>query len=350
MRGWKRPLAVLTALAAIALAIWGFLEGRAERAMEVEREQPVNAPLRVSRTGDTAVVTLDAARQRASGIEVVAVHSANRAGQERAYGTVLDLQSLTDLSNSHSTARAQLQTAQAKLRASRAAFERAESLYKGQKIMSEAEFQAQESAFRIDEAAVAAATSQLHTIAATTLQTWGPVLARAIEDGSPLLANLIGQRDVLIQVTLPVNSRIAEPPATASLESNAGSTTRIGLVSRATKTDPSLQGSSFYYLAPAGATLLPDTKVVVLLTSPTMVRGTAVPASAVVWWQGHAWVYLRVGSQDFVRRQIEAELSEADGSYIVDGLPDEAELVIQGAQLLLSEELRTQVQVGEEGV
>ena len=55
------------------------------------------------------------------------------------------------------------------------------------------------------------------------------------------------------------------------------------------------------------------------------------------------------GEQTFARREIATEAPAPDGGYFVKGLPNPAEVVVQGAQLLLSEEFRSQIRVGEEG-
>ena len=345
----RSVISVLLGLGAMALIVWGFLEGRGERAMEAERERPVEAPARVSNVDGAPTITLDAATSQASGIEVVSLRRSVQDGERRAYGTVLDLQSLTDLSNSYSIGRAQLQTARAKLRASRSAFERGETLYKTSKLISTSDYQTLEAAFRVDEATVAAADSQVRADAATAMQTWGAVLGRAIADQSPLLARLTGREDVLLQVTLPGGEANAQPSVAAFVQAENGSRIPLKFVSIATRTDPSIQGTNLFYRATANGALLPGTKVLVLLPSGNSIQGMLVPASAIVWWQGRAWVYLRRTAGAFTREEIATDHPAADGAYLVSTLPDPADIVSQGAQLLLSEELRAQIQVGEEG-
>src|SRR5258708_37840950 len=115
MRFWHRSLAVVVIAIVAAATIWGFLEGRSERASEAKQEQPITAPQRVSNVNGESVVTLDAATQRANGIETAELRMVRYQEQVRAYGTVLDLQQLTDLSNSYVAALSARQTAQAKL-------------------------------------------------------------------------------------------------------------------------------------------------------------------------------------------------------------------------------------------
>jgi multidrug efflux pump subunit AcrA (membrane-fusion protein) len=164
-----------------AVAIWGFIEGRAELAQETERERPVKAPQRISLEDGEPVITLDTEAQDQSGLQTVALQQTNYHEQLRAYATVLDLQPLVDLDNSYALAKAQLQGARAKLDASDAEFKREEKLFKtGTSIVTLDKLQAAEATFHTDEAALASAEAQLRTINETAEQTWGPVLGRQL--------------------------------------------------------------------------------------------------------------------------------------------------------------------------
>ena len=95
-----------------------------------------------------------------------------------------------------------------------------------------------EGAFRTDEAALAAAQSQLRTLAATAQQEWGTVIGRAIIERSPVITRLIERTDFLVQVTLPPGETLTAPPAIAHAEVPPQSE-RVALryVSPATRTD-----------------------------------------------------------------------------------------------------------------
>ncbi len=198
----RRVVAALVVTGVGAAVIWGFLEGRNERSIEATREAPIKAPLRVSTVGGETTITLDNETQQNGGIRIVQLQSAANQAQVQAYGTVLDLQPLTELSNSYTTSKAQLQTAQAKLNASRMAFERAQRLYQDQQNISAAQLQAAEANFRVDEASVAASETQLQNLASSALQQWGTVLGRALVDRAPILLRLLQRQDLLVQVLL----------------------------------------------------------------------------------------------------------------------------------------------------
>lgn len=342
---WVRLLVAAAIIAIGALIGWGYLTGRREAASEAEGERTIKVPVRVSSENGEPVIRLDADTQRRSGIETTTLPSTPHPEEVRAYGVVLDVARLTELSNNYASAKAQVQTAQAKLASSKPAFERAQRLFSAPQAVSQAQLQAAQAAFGTDEASLAAAESQVHMLAETAYQEWGAVLGKSLVDGSPDITRLIERQDFLLQITLPPGVTLATPPATAAIDIGRGKRAAISFVSPATRIDPKIQGVSFFYLAPAASGVLPGMNVLGFLTSGRSFEGAAVPASAIVWWQGRAWVYRRTAPDTFVRTEIATDQPAPDGGYIVKGVPNDAEIVTRGAQLLLSEEFRAQIQV-----
>jgi hypothetical protein len=350
---WQRPLvrallAVVIVIGLGALVVWGFLEGRSEVEREAERERPVKEPLRISMKNGVPVVTLDDHTQQNSGIETTSLMSAPYQEQVRAYAMVLDVARLTDLSNNYANAKAQLQIVQAKLAASKPAFERAQNLYKAQAAISLAQLQAAEAASLADQAAVASAESQVRALSATAYQEWGAVLGKSLIDRSTMITRLIEREEFLLQVTLPPGISVPKAPETGAIRNGPGSRAEITFISPATRTDPKIQGVSFFYVTRAESEVLPGMNVLAFLPSGKRVDGITVPASAVVWWQDKAWVYRRIDRATFTRSDIATDLPAPGGGYVVGGLPGPVEIVTRGAQLLLSEEFRAQIQVGED--
>jgi len=335
-----------------SLAVWGFVAGRSEAAREAERERPIKTPLRVSIDEQGAtIVTLAPDVQKRSGIEATTPKSVPYQDKIRAYGAVLDLDKLTTLDNNYVTAGAQLQSAQAKLAASKAAFERTQELYKD-RTTALAQVQTNQATFLVDQAAVATAEAQVRTLKTTAYQEWGPVIGKAVVEGGGLVTQLLERQAFLIQITLPPGVSITPPPR-VSVQLGAGaSRPQAQFVSIATQADPKIQGLSYYYTATADTQLLPGISVLALLPSGAPRDGIAVPATAVVWWAGRPWVYLRTGPDTFTRHPLPSnEPASADGGFEVpaESFPQHPpQLVTAGAQALLSEEFRAQIQVGED--
>lgn len=345
----RTVVVVVGGAATLLLLVWGFLAGRKEAGLERERERPVAAPTRVALVdGETAVI-LDAKTFERSGIMTAPVQATASAEALRAYGNVVELQQLSDLFTRYTEARAQVEKARAAVDASRREYERMRILYADNQNVSAKALQAAEAAYRADQASFTAAAAPLRTIAAAARQDWGPVLATWMLGASPEFQRLLSRQTLLIQATLPPDVFVNVPPRTASVRAGNGPQTAARLVSIAARTDPRIQGQSFFYLAPTVLGLLPGMSVTVFMAAgtPTM-QSVLIPGSAVVWLQGSAWAYFEVATRAFARRRITADIPGTGGGYIVRDLAIPARVVVRGAQMLLSEEFRAQVHVGEE--
>ncbi len=317
--------------------------GKAED--EDKAERMLGPPSRVTVKNGVAILTLSAADRQDGGIETARPKPSPAQESVVGYGTVLDAAPLTELSNRYLDAATQVQTAGAKLAVSRGAFERAKLLYQDRQNISGAQLQGAEGSFAVDQAALEAARSRLTNVAASARQAWGGVLGAALIDRTPLVTRLIERAEYLVKVTLPPGASMARPPETAIARLDGASETQLTFVSPATTIDPRLQGISYLYRAQADSALLPGLNLEVRLLGDAVERGVVVPESAVVWLQGEAWVYHRTDANTFVRLEIEPDRHGPDGGYIVTGLPPDAEIVVRGAQMLLSEEFRAQVPI-----
>lgn len=84
--------------------------------------------------------------------------------------------------------------------------------------------------------------------------------------------------------------------------------------------------------------------MVVLLPQGAHISGAVIPASAVVWWQGRAWVYVQSAADTFVQREVPTDMPVESGWFVANEFSPGEKLVIAGAQQLLSEEFSSQIQ------
>jgi hypothetical protein len=301
-----------------------------------------------SRTANTSqpVVKLKPSQQSQIGLETAVLEAAPHPEQFRAYGAVLDISRITELTNSYANAQAQLQTAQAKLEVAKSAFERTRNLV-DQAALPKKEAEVAEGTFRTDKAALAAAESQLRTLAATAQQEWGPVIGRGIVERSPTVVRLIERDLFLVQVTLPPGVSVTGTPGTALAQApTRNANIDLAYVSPATRTDPRIQGLSYFFSAPGDSGLLPGMNTTVYVPSGNTYEGVFVEDTAIVRWQGRSWVYLRVGDDAFKRHPISTDQPVSDDDYVVRDIPSGSEIVIRGAQVLLSEEAKSELRSG----
>ena len=120
-------------------------------------------------------------------------------------------------------------------------------------------------------------------------------------------------------------------------------------VSSSPRTDRRIQGFSFFCVASAKDTgLLPGMNTLAYLPADSEETGVYVPASAVVWLQGRAWIYLQTSPNTFARRVISTDTPVQGGWLVRRGLSAGQKCVVRGAQLVLSQESRGQGKAGDE--
>ena len=344
----SRPLILGVCLLAVTIAgLWvvtGQLRQPISAASQADRSsQGTTKASRSETAGGPAVVRISRDQQKQIGLETAVLSTAPHPEQFRAYGAVSDIARVTELTNSYANAQAQLQTTQAKFEVSKSAFERAKKLGQSAAV-STAQVEAAEGTFRTDQAALAAAESQVRTLAATAQQEWGPVIGKAIVERSPVAVQLIEREQLLVQVTLSPGIALAEPPRTALAQAPARETNIVlQYLSPATRTDARIQGVSYFFSAPGDSGLLPGMNTTVYVPSGKTYEGVFVEDTAIVRWQGRSWVYLRTGPDTFKRHPIITDQPVSDDDYVVRDIPSGAEIVIRGPQVLLSEEAKSEL-------
>jgi hypothetical protein len=112
-------------------------------------------------------------------------------------------------------------------------------------------------------------------------------------------------------------------------------------VSPATRTDPRIQ-IELLRCASGDSGLLPGMNTTSTCL-PATYEGVFVEDTAIVRWQGRSWVYLRVGPDTFKRQPISTDQPVSDDDYVVRDIPAGSEIVMRGAQVLLSEEAKSEL-------
>ncbi len=344
----KKLIFVLVVAAVLGGLVFAFIEGRKESAAEAERERPVKAPRRVEVENGENVVTFDDATRANSGVVLGQLEAISHRQQLRAYGTVVEPGELTDLRNAIVTAKAQFAKTNATVEVARKDYERVKGLFQANQNVSEKVMQAAEGTLRAEEANAQVAQAALNAAQATARQRWGTIISAWLVENTPEYERLLRQDNLLIQVTLSPGQVLA-PPESAAVQTAEGGLIEAKIVSAALRTDPKIQGRSFLYIIPAaGGSLLPGMNVAALLPAGEAAPGALVPASAVVWLQGKAWAYAQIKPGRFARRVVSTEQPVQDGWVQPAAFSRSEAFVVRGAQVLLSEEFRAQISVGEE--
>jgi hypothetical protein len=117
---------------------------------------------------------------------------------------------------------------------------------------------------------------------------------------------------------------------------------RVGL---AATSDPAAQGQSFLFrLRETRFGLRPGLAVTarIALSGPRT-QGIVIPSSALVRLAGKSYVYVQTAANEFVRKEVTLDQPTEDGYLSARTVAAGDRVVVQGAQLLLSEEFKSQI-------
>ena len=108
-------------------------------------------------------------------------------------------------------------------------------------------------------------------------------------------------------------------------------------------------GLLFEVVVPAGSHLRPGTAVTAHVpTQGASLSGVLIPRSAMLRHGGRTWVYVKAGEDRFERRDVALDRPTSGGWFATSGVAPGESVVVDGAQLLLSEELKAQIENEEE--
>ncbi|KIH83367.1 efflux RND transporter periplasmic adaptor subunit [Pseudomonas batumici] len=333
----KTSLVALAVVATIGLGALGFFS---YQAMTVVPATPIAPPpTRVTTEGGLTIVTLDETTQTISGIQSEPITASSHPVEHLAYGSVLDVQGLNDLSTRYAMAQADSAAAQSAASASGQEYERNLALFKANQSVSMKVLQASQVTWNTDKTKLQAASANIQSIRNSALQQFGAPLAGML--GAPdaaLLHRLLSREDMLLRIVLPLGVDVAAPELIA-VESSEHHRETAQLISVSPQVDASTEGRAYLYRA---AAILPiGSKVVAYLPLPTSTRPRLlIPEAAILWFAGQPWTYVQIAKDRFTRRPV-ADQTPYDNGYLVSaGFESGDRVVVRGAQLLLSEEQR----------
>ncbi len=270
-----------------------------------------------------------------------------------------------------SAARADLAASTASLAAARSAYERALKLNADGKNVSDRAVQEAEARLRGEEARAKAASETVRllesSLAATSpAASSAPLVAarggevvevmaqpgESVEPGQAVL-RLAKLSTLVARVDVPAGQALSAPVSTAriSVLGREEAPLQGQLVALAPSVDPNTQGQAFLFrVANAGGALRPGLSVTAYLRKPgEQRRGAVVPASAIIRAAGKTWLYIQQRPDRFARCEVTTDYLPGGRVFVSGALDANAKVVTVGAQMLFSEEFKSQIQVGDEG-
>ena len=290
-------------------------------------------------------IKINSALQKSSGIQTLKLKANHHQEEFIAQGKVINIQPLLDLRNRYLLVSTDRTNSQAKLTHAEQNLSRHQDLYTNG-ATSKRNLQEQEALWQSHKAQVTATEFQDKALLNEATVLWGKNLTDwALTKESRQLQPFLNNQEKLIQVTLPSNKHLPETIKTIYVNT-AGDRTKAQtakFVSVATQSDVVAQGESYFFKTSAKNMLSGMNVMVWIPEQTTELNGVSFPKSALIWYLNQAFVYQKTSAETFARRPLLNYSALPDGSYLSDTLNPEDEVVITGAQMLLSEEFKGQI-------
>ena len=315
-------------------------------------EDEIASPNRVSTKDGVSMVSLPLVTQQNSGIATALVLASAFAGNIKSIGSVMAMDSLIEAKASYLRAKSEINLARAASANNQQQYQRFKELNADDKNVSDRAVQDALAVVNADNAKISSSELLLKNLQASVKLQWGDELAKLLESDQlmPHLANLLNRKNVLVQVSLPIDAATPRSGSTLNISPTNDSSAPIKAVyvSPAAQSDASGYGKTFYYSAPADSLRI-GMRVNVESNAGNNKSsiGVIIPNQALVWYGGKSWAYFKQGKNkngddQFVRKPISTD-TEVSGGWFNQGIDTNSEVVVSGAQLLLSEEFKYQI-------
>jgi len=331
----------------IAALTWALVYySRDELGTQAEkRDERVTSASAAGIEAGRAVVRLSAQSQAAAGIVVQGLQPAKHEAALEAYGVVANLQPLAEARGRYLAAVAEATAARATLAAAESEYRRMQLLFRDDRNVSEQAMQAALAHYRAEQTRMNAAEQAAASIRDGIRGAWGESVTQwAANPGSQTMRSLLQQTSFLVQLVVPsqlpraaVRNRIAIAPAIAR-----NNTRPASFVGASPQVDAAFPGETYFYLVNGGGLRI-GMRVVARFGLGSSATGVIVPSAAVVWHAGKAWAYVKDDDDSFARFEVLTNDEMEGGWFNSAGFDNDDEVVVSGAQLLLSEELKYQI-------
>lgn len=343
----KRSAIVRPALAglvacAIAAGVFFGLQAVGIGADDDDAEaETLSAPVRTRSVDGEIHVVLSGDELKASGIALAAPEQTTHQNRAAAFGTVIAPQTILDQRRAYQVAVGEVSLSEIAVRTARIEVQRLRP--GGRDTVLAKQLEAAQAAVATEETNLRLANERLQMQKAELRQQWGAVVGQWLIDGAADLDDILAGRALLLQIALP-SGRFVAKPAVAQIDLGAGEVLDARVLSDMPQADAKFPGQAFYAVTRAAPRVRPGMTLPVTVPIGEPMAGFAVPESAVLRWDGKPWVFVALHEGEFARRPIATEMPTPQGWLVSAETLNGTPVVVRGAQLLLSEEIKAQVE------
>ncbi len=282
-----------------------------------------------------------------AGVETLSLVATGFSPESKALAKVVDLRPMLVLRAKHNQSVAALNVANVAERALAAELARLKLLAKSTGSVATKNIHYAQADWRAAMANLQGLNFQRQTIKEQVIQSWGNVIATWILSAdSKQWQRLLLRQDSLLLVTLPLNLSLSAEVSVIRIarDGSRQQARKAYFVSPALATESLTQGETYFFKTTTGRLRTGMRLDAWLAQGFKPLNGVHIPQQAITWHDGQAWVYVKLEDNLYQRRSLQSGLATAGGVFMTDEIYAGDSLVMSGAQMLLSEEFRWQIE------
>ncbi len=350
MNGIKNKKVLIAAISILSIAaiIFIFIQNRKGLKSEANSEKAISSNIVVSSANGQIILTIDSLHQKKSGIITNILIKVKHQKSFTGYGKVLQVDEISAAQMKYQKTKSGFLTAKNNYELSFNEYKRLKKLNRGNSNnIAIKTLQAANALLMNNKNILRNRRVEYDNTLNYLRQKWGEKFARDIFNNSPQFKRISAGTDLLIHITLPSGINEATNPSSATIRAN-GSNVKAEFISKPALTDTQIQGLSYYFIVSSNSKfILPGMNVSGELSFGAMLTGVKVPSSSIVWNKGKAWSYLEIKENQFYRHKINTGMPVKNGYFISEKDLIDKKIVVSGAQLLLSQEFKSQIKTGD---
>ncbi len=317
----------------------------ADTKVESDDEEELAEPL---------TVRMDEALSDYVGIATITLVANNYFPESKALAKVVDIRPLVVLKTRYNRAVSALNVAKVAERTAAQELKRLSLLAEGVGSVATKKVAYARGVWQEAKASLQGLDFDVQAVKDEALQSWGTTISEWVfADDSEQWQRLLSHKDSLLLVLLPIDVSLAPDISFIRVARNGmhKQGRKAYLVSRAVATGALTQGESYYFKIATGRLRTGMRLDAWIPTSNVPIEGLFVPDKAMIWYDGKPWVYIEKEEGLYQRRSVDHGMPTTGGAFVeiapaIDEQTNLAvgdKLVVQGAQMLLSEEFKWQI-------
>lgn len=158
------------------------------------------------------------------------------------------------------------------------------------------------------------------------------------------ISKLLNGKSKLIKITIPSVDKSLIPSSEVIFSPINGNDENVGyFLANAPSIDNEISGQTYFYIIHSNQYRI-GSKIIAYLTNKTTSKNYEVPGTSIVWNNGLPYIYVKTKPGEYIKKPLSLKDETPDG-WIIDSdfLQEQDKIVIQGSQLLLSEEYKYQI-------